>query len=172
MLFKAYIIIFIATLFLITKTASGFSCSFGYTVDLSESEKLENNSYIYNNDTLITPDLVHDYNIKILDNGTKIETVENYKRGCICEVKKCMRFCRKRVMEIYKNNSLPDIDKKFTKNVTLANGTVIEKHLIHDFYPIFGTVKCESVDIITIVPESYPNHNWTMYEVRRYNKKS
>lgn len=157
--FCGIIIIILTQIFnSVNTTESEEICPFEYTVDLSHSKQFRNNSYLYDNDTLITPDLVQDYTYIMVENRRK--RVRRHKRGCICKVKQCLRFCPKSSNSMNFNN----FNEKIILNVTLNNGTIVNKDLMQDFHPLYGRI-CTTTDTDLLGPKLFPNYNWTLYEV-------
>lgn len=150
-----------------TKSDFTKNCPFIYTVDLSESPLLPNGSYLYNNDTIIPPQFVRDYNYTILINGPKSKNIRTHKRGCICAVKQCLPFCSDDMEKFYENYKSECVNFGFGKNVTYHGGLVKKKHLIKDFHAIYGKV-CDLEKGYMMSPELEPYSEWTLYEVISY----
>lgn len=69
-------------------------CHFRDTVDLTNSTRFENGSYLYH-DILIPADKTAFYNYKLQFRG-KPKSVKNHIRGCVCDASKgryCVKFC-------------------------------------------------------------------------------
>ncbi|XP_065362099.1 G-protein coupled receptor Mth2-like [Calliphora vicina] len=150
-----------------TQTKSDFTkiCPFVYTVDLTESPLLANGSYLYHNDTVIPPQFVRDYNYTILidKNNKNSKNIRTHKRGCICAVKQCLPFCSDEMDKFYEKFKSPPVDQGFIKNVTFSGGLVLKKHLLHDFFPIYGNV-CDIENGYMLSPEVEEHNEWTLYE--------
>lgn len=139
-------------------------CSYERSVKVTQNI---NGSYVYG-DLEIPTKFVHSYNYTILENGTKID-VDNYTRGCICDVKRCLRICTNSLVKFYNNyNKTADIDIGYIKNMTLSNGTMSEIHLVRDFHHIVGSVCNESY---FLDPERDPTLKWTLFEVIQGGKR-
>ena len=139
-------------------------CPFTHTVDLYNSPKLANGSYLYQNNTLIPPELIREYNYTVLISDRSDKSIQTQKRGCICGVKQCVRFCSDRLEQFYKKFKSHNIDYGYEKNVTLSNGAVKVKHLLHDFHPIYGQV-CDIQNGYMLQTEREQHNDWTLYEV-------
>ncbi|KAH8393850.1 hypothetical protein KR215_003123, partial [Drosophila sulfurigaster] len=66
-------------------------CGYFDTVDLSDSQRLDDGSYLYK-DFLIPSDKVHDYHERITITN-RMKTVEPYMRGCLCHINPCVLLC-------------------------------------------------------------------------------
>ncbi|KAM7357092.1 G-protein coupled receptor Mth2-like [Cochliomyia hominivorax] len=165
MILKIYFLNFLTILLILKRTKSDFTknCPFIYTVDLTESPKLSNGSYLYRNETIIPPQYVKDYNLTIHVNKTIIKNVHTHKRGCICAVKQCLPICSDEIDKFYENYKSNCVDDGFTKNVTYQGGVVKRRHLLKDFHPIYGKV-CDIEKGYMMLPEMEQHNEWTLYE--------
>ncbi|KAH8283271.1 hypothetical protein KR054_002027, partial [Drosophila jambulina] len=87
---QVLLIFFLAT----TATAGAeiAGCDFFDTVNLTESWKYPNSSYLYEGHLLIPAELTAEYDHTELQNGTRVP-VKSHMRGCACRLKTCLRFC-------------------------------------------------------------------------------
>ncbi|KAH8320822.1 hypothetical protein KR067_010696 [Drosophila pandora] len=66
-------------------------CHFYDTVNLTSSQKFENGSYFYQG-VEITPNRTGEYSHVLLPDGDR-EPVKSHWRGCVCQLKTCIRLC-------------------------------------------------------------------------------
>ncbi|XP_030375651.1 LOW QUALITY PROTEIN: G-protein coupled receptor Mth-like [Scaptodrosophila lebanonensis] len=66
-------------------------CDYFDTVDLTGSKRFSNGSYLYER-VLIPPYLTGEYDYEIIFDDHRIN-VPQHVRGCVCQMKACIRFC-------------------------------------------------------------------------------
>ncbi|KAL7731084.1 hypothetical protein ACLKA6_014290 [Drosophila palustris] len=131
---------------------------------LKLSQKFENGSYRYE-DVLIPKEQVGEYDYQILFNGDE-ESVPNHIRGCACKFKTCIRFCchpQKLLLEDEASceDVVNNLNYSTVLNITLNNGTQIEKNVIEFMVQQHLPVPCDShlyLDDLDI------NQSWTLFE--------
>ncbi|EDV51032.1 uncharacterized protein Dere_GG15277 [Drosophila erecta] len=113
-------------------------CNFLDTVNITEAERFSDGSYLYEG-VLIPAHLTAKYEFKLLGNGEK-EQVPSHMRGCVCKVRPCVRFCCPHDHIMNGNNqcesNMTSRERKLLDpilNVTLADGSVVQRHFKKDF---------------------------------------
>ncbi|KAI8118477.1 putative G-protein coupled receptor Mth-like 11 [Lucilia cuprina] len=140
------------------------NCSYENTINITDTPLLSNGSYIYDNETLIPPDLVGMYNYEILYNGSR-RSVPQHRRACICHLKPCITFCSNIIPETYNyiiENNMYYALEMFSIELTLKNRTVVTKNIAEDFMPIVLNEFCEAYKILS--PEKENTSTWTLNE--------
>ncbi|XP_065360901.1 G-protein coupled receptor Mth2-like [Calliphora vicina] len=93
--FSIYLALLTWQLYINVPAISGHDekCPFENTVNLTDQQKYENGSYVYQ-DILIPPEKqdLYDYNLKF---ERVLEAVAEHLRGCVCEDRPCMKLCCK-----------------------------------------------------------------------------
>ncbi|XP_065361352.1 probable G-protein coupled receptor Mth-like 2 [Calliphora vicina] len=141
-----------------------FNCSYENTINITNNTLLANGSYIYDNQTLVPPQLVGSYDYEILYNGSR-RKVPLHKRACICHLKPCISLCSNDISETYQyviNNAMYDALDIFSINVNLNNGLVATKNIVKDFAPIEWQEFCAVLYMLT--PEINVGSDWTLFE--------
>ncbi|XP_065361010.1 G-protein coupled receptor Mth2-like isoform X2 [Calliphora vicina] len=142
-----------------------FNCAYENTIKITKDDAfLPNGSYIYDNQTLVPPQLVANYDYEILYNGSR-HKVPQHKRACICHLKPCVTLCSQDILKTYqyvKNNAISAALDIFSIKVTLANKSVVRQNIALDFAPIVLNKYCESSYMLS--PETNKNYNWTLFE--------
>ncbi|KAH8415265.1 hypothetical protein KR222_010091, partial [Zaprionus bogoriensis] len=142
-----------------------FGCDYFDTVDLSNSQMLENGSYVY--ESLIIPiDQTGQYDYEILVDGERVD-VPKHLRGCACKLGTCIRFCCLRNLQLVDSERMcaGDIGKAVDfdplVNITLNNGTQVVRHILNDFVvqqhlpvPCSGHFSLDTLD----------EDGWTLFE--------
>lgn len=142
-------------------------CSYDNTINISKYSALANGSYIYNNHTLIPPQLVGNYDYEILYNGSK-RSVPTHTRACICQLKHCITLCSNSITQFYQDvindEGEDDFMSLFSIKMTLANKTVVTQNIAADFEHIILNEFC--IPFYTLSPEKDRKLGWTFFEVR------
>ncbi|XP_016955241.1 probable G-protein coupled receptor Mth-like 2 isoform X1 [Drosophila biarmipes] len=127
-------------------------CDFFDTVDISEGKRLANGSVLYE-DLLIPADLTGEYDFKLLGNGSK-EAVASHIRGCVCQLRSCVRFCcpHNHLIKWGACNSNTTTDELSNVDpflsVTLNNGSVVKMHYRKDLVVQWDLPKpCQEADL-------------------------
>ncbi|XP_017071690.1 probable G-protein coupled receptor Mth-like 2 [Drosophila eugracilis] len=141
-------------------------CDFVDTVNITESTKLSNGSYIYE-DLLIPDDLTGEYDFILMANGLK-EKVDSHIRGCVCKLKTCIRFCCPHDNIMYKNVCYDNMSKNEMKildpfvNITLNNGSVTKMHFKNDLIVQWGfPMACNKTFFLDV---GYNDQQYTIFE--------
>lgn len=98
----------------------------------------------------------------------EVEMVAEHTRGCICQLKPCVRFCcdPQHLLIDGKRKCQQSINKYFNPliNVTLNNGTELEINALKDFVvQQHFAIPCE--DHFHLDADSDSNYKWTLFEV-------
>lgn len=119
-------------------------CPFQNTVNLTESLKYDNGSYLYE-DIIIPADKQHYYNYDVKYKN-RTEFVPTHLRGCICENKPCIKLCceRDEYIVISMNEGsiceklIPDINASWQLPIYYENGKSNVVDLFQYFTPQVG----------------------------------
>ncbi|KAH8249998.1 hypothetical protein KR026_003431, partial [Drosophila bipectinata] len=143
------------------------NCDFFDTVDISSSEQLSDGSYIYEG-VHIPATLTGSYDYQI-DPAGKRETVPKHIRGCVCQLKACVRLCCpynqfREATKCVGNTNPQNITWDYSLNVTLDDGSVkivdFLKDMIHQHDTPFS---CYSYPLDARDPND-TDFSWALYE--------
>ncbi|KAH8251224.1 hypothetical protein KR032_003279, partial [Drosophila birchii] len=135
-------------------------CHFWETVNVSNSQRLQNGSYLYQ-DFVVPANLIGEYNYTRTQLGHYNET-ESHLRGCVCHLKPCIWICCRFIDWDASNGKCTDgmIEELSEINpylkVTLSNGSIVKRNLLKDFTVLRDQL--ESFDF-------WKEDNYTMFEV-------
>ncbi|XP_054084789.1 G-protein coupled receptor Mth2 isoform X2 [Zeugodacus cucurbitae] len=145
------------------------NCVFEDTVNLTASTKFANGSYLYEG-LLVPPQLtgVYDY-IELYDGERK--QVKSHVRGCVCQLKKCVKFCCHPRADMYRlSRDSPSLcaeelneELKYSPyvNVTLHNSSRVLMHVLDEFVVQQG-IPCEGGYML--MPHMYEEDQWELRE--------
>ncbi|XP_060650194.1 probable G-protein coupled receptor Mth-like 11 [Drosophila nasuta] len=125
-------------------------CGYFDTVDLRDSQRLDNGSYLYKHIS-IPSDKVHEYHDQITITN-RMKLVEPYMRGCLCHIKPCVLLCCEPKKYI----------RNLSVNVTLLNGKESQIDVINDLEFVMQIRYKMSCDIFED-PEYY-DPNWKLFQ--------
>ncbi|XP_041564123.1 G-protein coupled receptor Mth-like isoform X2 [Drosophila elegans] len=113
-------------------------CDFFDTVDVSAGQWLSNGSYLFE-DLVIPAHLTGEYDFKLQSNNSK-EHVASHLRGCVCQLKTCVRFCCDLYDIMSEGNCFNDTSKEELDamdpflNITLKDGSVVKRHFKNEMF--------------------------------------
>ncbi|XP_050336864.1 probable G-protein coupled receptor Mth-like 3 [Bactrocera neohumeralis] len=155
------------------------NCAFEDTVDLTDSERFSNGSYLYEG-VLVPPHLVGSYDYIELHDGEH-QKVPRHLRGCACQIKNCLKLCCKRGKTLQRNSakdpwkcaeSSEEYGYTPYVNITSSNGSVVLKNALKDFLVQSG-LPCDNGYMLNPYKDS--RDEWTLYEngilLREYDNK-
>ncbi|KAL7730780.1 hypothetical protein ACLKA6_003549 [Drosophila palustris] len=132
-------------------TADIPGCDYFDTVDLQNSERFENGSYLYK-DILIPSDKVGIYDYRITLYGS-VKQVASYPRGCLCQVKSCLLFCCEPGSTI----------KNYAVNITLNSGNEMQVNVGNEFaVQVKFELSCELLE--DKATEEQAQDQWKLFE--------
>ncbi|XP_064538273.1 probable G-protein coupled receptor Mth-like 11 isoform X2 [Drosophila montana] len=139
-------------------------CDYFDTVDLTNSHKFENGTYLYE-DILIPKEKVDLYDYQILFNGER-EKVLEHTRGCACEIKSCVRFCcdPQKLLVKGEGKCEGNINLNYSSflNITMHDGTEVEKDVMEFIVQKHLPVPCK--DHLLVNAAGNEKHGWTLFE--------
>ncbi|XP_070063049.1 probable G-protein coupled receptor Mth-like 11 isoform X3 [Drosophila virilis] len=139
-------------------------CDYFDTVDLTNSHKFENGTYLYE-DILIPKEKVGLYDYQILFNGDR-EPVPEHTRGCACQIKSCVRFCCDPQKLLVKGEGICEgnINLNYSSilNITMHDGAEVEKDVMEFIVQKHLPVPCN--DHLMLNAAGNENHGWTLFE--------
>uniref|UniRef100_A0A0K8U0G7 Putative G-protein coupled receptor Mth-like 4 n=1 Tax=Bactrocera latifrons TaxID=174628 RepID=A0A0K8U0G7_BACLA len=145
------------------------NCVFEDTVNLTASTKFGNGSYLHEG-LLVPAHLTGRYDYIELYDGER-KQVEPHVRGCVCQLKKCVRFCCHPRADMYRlskdSQSLCaeelNEELKYSPyvNVTLHNGSRVLMHVLDEFVVQQG-IPCK--DGYMLMPHIYEEDQWELRE--------
>ncbi|XP_073843040.1 G-protein coupled receptor Mth2-like isoform X2 [Musca autumnalis] len=143
------------------------NCPFEDTVDLTNSQRLSNGSYLYEN-ILIPPDKIGIYDYEVIFEGIRLP-MDPHPRGCLCQGRNCVRFCchpsRELIANFSRKCSSDQLEKELEYdpyvNVTLSNGSTVLRHVTKEFTVVQG-VPC--VGAYSLVPQDDEEDSWELFE--------
>lgn len=139
-----------------------FNCTYYETVDLTGIQPFPNGSYEYAG-VLIPVEYMGTYNYKVLFEGRNT-SVPEYKRGCVCKLKPCIRYCCHRYrLDLEDDRKCIEEFQDFPVNITLKDESRIESTILKQFVIQLGIqIECNS----TFHLWQYGNNeNWSLYDV-------
>ncbi|XP_018801466.1 PREDICTED: G-protein coupled receptor Mth2-like, partial [Bactrocera latifrons] len=148
------------------------NCAFEDTVNITASQKFPNGTYSYV-DLLVPPHLIGCYDYIELFGGER-KLVEQHLRGCVCQLKRCIKFCcdpRAKMSRLYANSpakcepirddTIGDINYSPFLNITLHNGTQRAMNILTEFVMQRG-LPCESGKMLA--PHQRDLERWELFE--------
>ncbi|KAL9901376.1 G-protein coupled receptor Mth2-like isoform 3-T3 [Glossina fuscipes fuscipes] len=153
------------------------NCNYEDTVDLTNVQKFENDSYYYESAILIPPERIGYYDFEELHNGRRVP-VKPHLRGCVCDKYRCLKFCCHPTKELIADETRQcgeylqkEIEYDPHLSVILKNGSRSNLHALNDFFIVQG-VPCEYA--YAVVPEEDDLDGWDLFEngtlYRHYDK--
>ncbi|XP_061397167.1 G-protein coupled receptor Mth2-like [Musca vetustissima] len=148
-------------------TTNNPKCPYEDTVDLTNSKRFYNGSYLYEN-ILIPPDRIATYDYEEIFQGIRLPR-KSHLRGCVCHERSCVRFCCHPTRELIANYSrtcssemlVQELEYDSYINVTLNNGSVVKRHVLEEFTVLQG-VPC--VGAYALVPQDDEEDSWEIFE--------
>nr|XP_036217344.1 G-protein coupled receptor Mth2-like isoform X3 [Bactrocera oleae] len=144
-------------------------CPFEDTVNITGSQILPNGSY--NNEGLAVPPHLTGYYEYIELFGGKRDVVAKHLRGCVCQLKRCVKFCCHPRADIYRSteNLRVECDDQLNEeltyspylNITLNNGNRIPMHVVNEFMVQQG-LPCDLGYML--MPHLREEHQWELFE--------
>ncbi|XP_036217337.2 G-protein coupled receptor Mth2-like [Bactrocera oleae] len=144
-------------------------CPFEDTVNITGSQILPNGSY--NNEGLAVPPHLTGYYEYIELFGGKRDVVAKHLRGCVCQLKRCVKFCCHPRADIYRSteNLRVECDDQLNEeltyspylNITLNNGNRIPMHVVNEFVVQQG-LPCDLGYML--MPHLREEHQWELFE--------
>ncbi|XP_011179740.2 G-protein coupled receptor Mth2 isoform X2 [Zeugodacus cucurbitae] len=157
-----YILVTLATLHL--TLAEITNCTFADTVNITDSQLLVNGSYNFEG-LSVPPHLTGYYEYIELFGGTH-EFVAKHLRGCVCQLKRCVKFCCHPRANMYRltKNSRAQFDEQLNEeltyspylNITLHNSSRPQMHVVDEFVVQQG-IPCDPGYML--MP-----HEWELFE--------
>uniref|UniRef100_A0A034W0F2 G-protein coupled receptor Mth2 n=1 Tax=Bactrocera dorsalis TaxID=27457 RepID=A0A034W0F2_BACDO len=145
------------------------NCVFEDTVNLTASTKFGNGSYLHEG-LLVPAHLTGRYDYIELYDGER-KQVEPHVRGCVCQLKKCVRFCCHPRADMYRlSKDSPSLcaeelneELKYSPyvNVTLHNSSRVLMHVLDEFVVQQG-IPC--TDGYMLMPHMYEEDQWELRE--------
>lgn len=139
-----------------------FNCTYYETVDLTGIQPFPNGSYEYAG-VHIPVEYIGTYNYKVLFEGRNT-SVPEYKRGCVCKFKPCIRYCcHRHRLDLEDDRKCIEEFEDFPVNITLTDESRKESTILKQFVLQLGIqIACNS----TFHLWQYGNNdNWSLYEV-------
>ncbi|XP_055387145.1 G-protein coupled receptor Mth2-like isoform X2 [Condylostylus longicornis] len=137
-------------------------CRYSDTVDLRNSTKLSNGSYIYG-DIVIPNQYIGLYDYELLNNTYRI-SVPLHPRGCACSLtsKKCLRWCCDNG-QMFSERGCVKINETYTNELTIVdyNGNNITTDIYNYFIPQMNYRPC---DDMYFLERDYPGDEYILYE--------
>lgn len=147
------------------------NCVFEDTVNLTSSTKFTNGSYLYEG-LLVPTHLTGQYDYIEMYDGER-KQVESHVRGCVCQLKKCVKFCCHPRADMYRlSKDSPSLcaeelneELKYSPyvNVTLQNSSRVLMHVLDEFVVQQG-IPC--VGGYMLMPHMYEEDQWELREVK------
>ncbi|XP_036338188.1 G-protein coupled receptor Mth2-like isoform X2 [Rhagoletis pomonella] len=145
------------------------NCAFEDTVNLTASKKFSNGSYLYEG-VLVPPALIGHYNFVELYGGER-QHVKKHIRGCVCRLKRCVKFCCHPRAEMYRTSEDSDsqCDEELSEelsyspfvNITLRNNSQVLMHVLDEFVVQQG-IPCGGGYML--MPHKYEEDHWELFE--------
>ncbi|XP_036217318.2 G-protein coupled receptor Mth2 [Bactrocera oleae] len=145
------------------------NCVFEDTVNLTASTKFTNGSYLYEG-LLVPTHLTGQYDYVELYDGER-KQVKPHVRGCVCQLKKCVKFCCHPRADMYRlSENSPSLcaeqlneELKYSPyvNVTLHNSSRVLMHVLDEFVVQQG-IPCEGGYML--MPHLYEDDQWELRE--------
>ncbi|XP_062123336.1 G-protein coupled receptor Mth-like [Drosophila sulfurigaster albostrigata] len=127
-------------------------CGYFDTVDLSDSQRRDDGSYLYN-DILIPSEKVQEYSYRITVFDSN-KTVDPYMRGCLCHIKSCVLLC-------CEPTNL--MQNKISLNMTLINGTESQVDVRNEFVvQVKYEIPCDVLDDPNYNEQTQPD--WKLFQ--------
>lgn len=142
-------------------------CDFAQTINITDGLKDSRTNNIIFNNISFTPENYEDYNY-IIENSTEIK-VEPHTRGCICNIKTCVRICCKsdKIKDLINGKCLDykysDKDSKIFVNST-ADGDNFDYGELNSEYELIYRKPCQGA---LVVLEDEESDKWTFWKVRK-----
>ncbi|CAD7002685.1 unnamed protein product [Ceratitis capitata] len=146
------------------------NCVFEDTVNLTANTRFINGSYVYE-DVLVPPALIGEYDYIELYGGVR-KQVAPHIRGCVCRIKKCVKFCchpRANMYQLTTDPATVVCDEELNEelryspyvNVTLRNGSHVLMHVLDEFVVQQG-IPCHGGYML--LPHLYDEDQWELHE--------
>lgn len=143
------------------------NCPFEDTVDLTNIRAFPNGSYLYEN-TIIPSHQVSIYDYEEIFDGERLPRLP-HPRGCVCQERKCIRFCCHPTKELIENQSRKcspttvdkDLEYDAYINVILEDGSIARRHATKEFTVVQG-VPCEGT--YPLIPQMDEDDGWDIFE--------
>ncbi|XP_060650191.1 probable G-protein coupled receptor Mth-like 11 isoform X1 [Drosophila nasuta] len=143
--------LFILSIILAAEAEDNQKCEYFDSVDLENSQKYENGSYLYRG-ILIPSEKVHQYTYRetVFQHN---KTVEPYMRGCLCQIKSCVLLCCEPEKSM----------RNFVVNMTLDNGTETQVNVINEFeVQVKYEMSCDLLENPNYDEQAQPN--WKLFQ--------
>ncbi|KAH8393851.1 hypothetical protein KR215_003126 [Drosophila sulfurigaster] len=143
--------LFILSVVLAAEAEDNQKCEYFDSVDLENSQKYVNGSYLYRG-ILIPSEKVHQYTYRetVFQHN---KTVEPYMRGCLCQIKSCVLLCCKPEKSM----------RNFVVNMTLDNGTETQVNVINEFeVQVKYEMSCDLLEDPNYDEQAQPN--WKLFQ--------
>lgn len=144
-------------------------CAFEDTVNLTGSQILPTGFYNY--DRLAVPPHLTGFYEHIELFGGKREVVAKHLRGCVCQLKRCVKFCCHPRADMYRSTETlrvecdDQLNEELTYspflNITLNNGKRIPMHVMDEFVVQQG-LPCDLGYML--MPHLWKEHQWELFE--------
>ncbi|XP_030380158.1 G-protein coupled receptor Mth-like isoform X2 [Scaptodrosophila lebanonensis] len=152
-------------------------CDYFDTVDLTGSKRFSNGSYLYER-VLIPPYLTGEYDYEIIFDGHRIN-VPQHVRGCVCQMKACIRFCcHPQHLLVFNKRECTSVQPETISyspyvNITLDHHKVVQKNITAEFVAQHGLpIPCAIH--YALHPEQDVADNWSLFEngtlLRHYDR--
>ncbi|XP_049313754.1 G-protein coupled receptor Mth2 [Bactrocera dorsalis] len=145
------------------------NCAFEDTVNITAGQKFPNGTYSYE-DLLVPSHLIGYYTYIELFGGER-KPVEQHLRGCVCQLKRCIKFCCDPRAEMHRldENSpakcepilIGGINYSPYLNITLHNGTQRAMNWLNEFVVQRG-LPCENGQMLA--PHVSDLERWELFE--------
>ncbi|KPU77552.1 uncharacterized protein Dana_GF24875, isoform B [Drosophila ananassae] len=164
---------------LLIKSSTGDipDCDYYDTVNLSSSQRLKNNSYLYE-DVLVPAYLTGEYDYKLLPDNSRA-SVDKHWRGCVCKLRPCIRLCCHPHHMLINGDCDDSLKDQLERqdlyiNVTLEDGSVSTRHFRKDLIVQWDLpMPCE---YLYPVDDQNEEDQYTIYEdgsfLRHYDNKT
>ncbi|XP_033240601.1 G-protein coupled receptor Mth-like [Drosophila pseudoobscura] len=111
-------------------------CDYFDTVNVTGSQRLVNGSYLYQG-VVIPAELTAEFDYRVLPDDST-EPVERHLRGCVCQLRPCLRLCCHHSQLMANGQCSGSIEVDLTRlnpylSVTLDDGTVARRHFQEEF---------------------------------------
>ncbi|EDV45194.2 probable G-protein coupled receptor Mth-like 3 [Drosophila erecta] len=142
-------------------------CDFYDTVDISKAQRFSNGTYLYEG-LLIPAHLTAEYDFKLLANGSS-ERVATHVRGCVCQLRPCIRFCcppyhKMRMSKCKGDMSKDDMDRHDPfVNLTLRDGSVVKRHFKEDLI-VQSDLDLPGCPKMHFLDHEMPGNGFTLFE--------
>ncbi|XP_001975220.3 probable G-protein coupled receptor Mth-like 3 [Drosophila erecta] len=142
-------------------------CDFYDTVDISKAQRFSNGTYLYEG-LLIPAHLTAEYDFKLLANDSR-ERVATHVRGCVCQLRPCIRFCCPPYHKMHMSKCKGDMSKDEMDrhdpfvNLTLRDGSVVKRHFKEDLI-VQSDLDLPGCPKMYFLDHEMPGNGFTLFE--------